>query len=135
MSTPTVPASHADLLTAPHTGALATLAPDGRPQVTALWFLYDEAAGVVRISLNAGRQKFKNVGARPVATLFVLDPANSQRTIEVRGDVTIEPDPDYVFADQVSAHYGGFVDLRTVDQPGDTRHVVTLTPVKINTWG
>lgn len=135
MSTPTVPDSHADLLTSPHTGALATLGPDGRPQVTALWYLYDPAEGVVRISLNDARQKFKNVRARPVATLFVMDPANSQRTIEVRGDVSIEPDPDYAFADRVSAHYGGFVDLRTVDQPGQSRHIVTLTPVKINTWG
>jgi PPOX class probable F420-dependent enzyme len=129
---PAIPASHRALLDAP-VGVLATLGADGLPQVTALWFLFDEADEVVRFSLNTTRQKVKNLRARPVASLLVMDPANPYRTLELRGRVDLQPDPDYAFADRVGQKYGA--DLRTMDRPGETRVAVTLRPVKVNTWG
>jgi hypothetical protein len=63
-----------------------------------------------------------------------MDPANPYRTLEIRARAEIEPDPDYVFADRVGAKYGG-ADIRTMDQPGETRVVVTFVPVKVNTFG
>ena len=129
---PAIPASHRALLDAP-VGVLATLGADGLPQVTALWFLFDEADEVVRFSLNTTRQKVKNLRARPVASLLVMDPANPYRTLELRGRVDLQPDPDYAFADRVGQKYGA--DLRTMDRPGETRVAVTLRPAKVNTWG
>jgi PPOX class probable F420-dependent enzyme len=123
-----VPDSHRDLLDAP-VATLATVGADGRPQLSAVWFLADDDG--VHLSLNTSRQKTKNVTARPAATLFILDPANPMRYLELRGDATIEPDNDYAFADQVGAKYGG-VDLRNMDQPGETRVVVTIEPVRVN---
>jgi PPOX class probable F420-dependent enzyme len=125
---PTIPDSHRDLLDAP-VAMLATLGPDGRPQVSAVWFLAD--GDTVRLSLNTARQKTKNLLARPAATLFVLDTANPARYLEMRGDATVEADDDYSFADKVGAKYGG-LDLRTIDQPGDRRVVVTIEPARIN---
>ena len=107
--------------------------PDGLPQVTALWFVFDDADGDVRFSLNTSRQKVKNLRARPQASLLVLDPANPYRTIELRGRVEIEPDDDYVLADQVGKKYGA--DLRSMDRPGEKRVMVTLHPTKVNIWG
>ena len=46
----TVPESHRDLL-ASDVAVLATVGPDGYPQVTALWFLLDED-GALKLSLN-----------------------------------------------------------------------------------
>ena len=129
---PSIPASHRALLDAP-VGVLATVGADGLPQVTALWFLYDDADGVVRFSLNTTRQKTKNLRARPVASLLVLDPANPYRTVELRGRVDVQPDPDYALADRVGKKYSA--DLRTMDRPGETRVAVTLRPEKVNTWG
>lgn len=129
---PAIPASHRPLLDAP-VGVLATIGPDGFPQVTALWFLYDEASGTVRFSLNTKRQKSKNLQRRPEASFLVLDPANPYRTLEMRGRVELQPDDDYTFADQVGRKYGA--NLRQVDQPGERRVAVTLQPVKVNTWG
>src|SRR5919202_325453 len=129
---PAIPASHRALLDAP-VGVLATLGADVLPQVTALWFLFDEADEVVRFSLNTTRQKVKNLRARPVASLLVMDPANPYRTLELRGRVDLQPDPDYAFADRVGNKYGA--DLRTMDRPGETRVAVTLRPEKVNTWG
>jgi PPOX class probable F420-dependent enzyme len=131
-ATPVIPASHRALLDAP-VGVLATIGPDGFPQVTALWFLYDAAAGVVRFSLNTARQKTKNLRARPQAAFLVLDPTNPYRTLEIRGRAELQPDDDYAVADQVGQKYGA--DLRKLDNPGERRVAVTLRPVKVNTWG
>lgn len=127
----TIPASHRDLLRI-DVAALATLGQDGFPQVTALWFLADEQ-GMVRLSLNTTRQKVKNLQRRPECALLLMDPANPYRTLEIRARAQIEPDPDYVFADQLGQKY--HADLRQNDKPGERRVVVTLHPVKVNTWG
>jgi PPOX class probable F420-dependent enzyme len=124
----TVPDSHRDLLDAP-VATLATVGADGRPQLSAVWFLADDDK--VRLSLNTSRRKVKNLIGNPAATLFILDTANTARYLELRGDANVAPDPDYVFADQVGAKYGG-VDLRNMDQPGESRVVVTIEPVRVN---
>ncbi len=128
----TFPQSHQDLLKA-DVAILATIGPDGYPQVTALWFLFDEDA-TFKLSLNSTRQKVKNLQAHPQCTLFILDPANPYRTLEIRARAQIMPDADYAFARKLGAKYGG-VDLRTRDRPGETRVVVSLQPIKVNTWG
>ena len=107
---------------------LATVGPDGRPQLSEVWFLADD--GTIRISLNTSRQKSKNLRRHPACTLLVLDLDNPQRYLEVRADAHIEPDDDYAFADRVGAKYGS--DLRVHDQPGQSRIVVELVPVRIN---
>lgn len=124
----TVPDSHRDLLDAP-VATLATVGADGRPQLSAVWFLADGDS--VRVSLNTSRQKTKNLTKNGAATLFILDTANPARYLEFRGDAVVTPDDDYEFADKVGAKYGG-VDLRNMDQPGQSRVVVTIEPVRIN---
>ena len=127
----TIPASHADLLET-QTAILATIGPDGFPQVTALWFLHD-ADDQVKLSLNTSRQKVKNLRRHPACTLFILDPATPYRTLEIRAQAELSPDDDYTFATKLGHKYGA--DLRTMDQPGEQRVVVTLRPVKVNTYG
>src|SRR5437868_11842902 len=119
----TFPESHKDLLNAP-VAVLATNGADGFPQVSALWFLYDDD-GFLRLSLNTSRQKSKNLHARSEVTLFIFDPNNPYRTLEVRARAEISPDPDYAFATKTGKKYGG-ADLRANDGPGETRVVVTL---------
>ena len=97
MPAPSVPSTHTDLLDA-SVATLATIGPDGRPQVSAVWFLAED--GVVKVSLNVARQKTKNLAANPAVTVFILDPANPARYLEIRGDATLEPDDDYAFADR-----------------------------------
>lgn len=128
----TVPESHRSLLDLPIT-TLATVGPDGRPQLSAVWFLVDEADGdqVFKVSLNTSRQKTKNLLANPAITLFFVDVANPMRYLEVRGDAQVDADDDYEFADRVGAKYGG-VDLRQMDGPGESRVVVTVRPSRVN---
>ncbi|HZY29758.1 MAG TPA: PPOX class F420-dependent oxidoreductase [Jiangellaceae bacterium] len=128
MPTPTVPESHRDLLDT-RFATLATVGPDGRPQVSEVWFLAEDDA--VRVSLNVTRQKTKNLVANPAISVLLLDLANPLRYLELRGDADITPDDDYSFADRLAAKYGEGVDLRQMDAPGQTRVVVTVEPVRV----
>ena len=124
----TFPETHHDLLQT-DVAMLATVGRDGYPQVTAIWFLFDDN-GMIRLSLNTARQKVKNLQAHPECTLFILDRANPGRTLEVRARAELTPDPDYVFADKLGRKYGA--DVRKMDRPGEQRVAVTLHPIKVN---
>ena len=123
----TIPASHQDLLQS-MVATLATVGPDGRPQLSAVWFVAE--GDTIRISLNEDRQKTKNLQANPAMTVFILDQANPLRYLEVRGDGRIEPDDGYVFAAKVGEKYSA--DVSEYDRPGTSRVVVTLDPVRVN---
>ncbi len=122
-----IPPTHRDLLDA-DIAILATVGADGRPQLSAVWFLADGEK--IRISLNTSRQKVRNLRANPVVTLFILDRAAPTRYLEVRGDAELADDPGYAVADEVGKKYGA--DLRTFDGPGQQRVVVTIHPVRVN---
>jgi len=122
-----VPESHRDLLDA-DVAVLATVGSDGRPQLSAVWFLAE--ADSLALSLNTTRQKTKNLEANAAATLFILDRQNPYRYLEVRGDVTIEADDNHVFADRVGEKYQA--NVREHDGPSDRRVKVEIHPVRIN---
>lgn len=124
----TVPESHADLL-AGIPGALATVGPDGYPQVTAVVAKLEED-GNVHTSVHTERQKYRNLVAHPQATLFVIDPTNPMRTVEVRADVELIADPGKVWS---TAFLQGSVDLDVIDPPHVERVHVVLHPTKVNT--
>ena len=128
MPEPSVPQSHRDLLDT-YVAVLATNRADGRPQVTAVGFYHDPDDDRVKISLNDTRQKTKNLRRDPNTTLFVLDPDNPRRTLEIRARAELTPDSDFAFAAKAGAKYG--TDFRTQDQPGETRSILTLHPIRI----
>ena len=124
---PTIPDSHRDLLNA-DVAVLGTVGADGRPQLSAVWFIAE--GDTISISLNSSRQKTTNLQANPAATLLILDLQNPYRYLELRGDAHIERDDDYGFADQVGTKYNA--DLREHDGPNDHRVKVELRPERIN---
>jgi PPOX class probable F420-dependent enzyme len=106
----------------------ATIAPDGHPQLTEVWFLAED--DTVSVSMNTSRQKLKNLRERPQCCLFILDLANPQRYLEIRGDGEISDDSDYSFAEKIGKKYSA--DLRAYDGPNDSRVVVRIMPTKVN---
>jgi PPOX class probable F420-dependent enzyme len=127
MTATTIPETHRDLLDS-DVAVLATVGADGRPQLSAVWFLAD--GDEIRTSLNTGRQKVKNLRVNPAVNLFILDRAQPTRYLELRGDAEMADDPDYAFADRLGAKYGA--DLRAYDGPNGHRVVVTIRPVRVN---
>lgn len=126
----TIPESHRDLLDA-QIATLATIGGDGRPQLSEVWFLAED--GTIKTSLNTTRQKVKNLQRNPACSVLILDLANPYRYLEIRGDVEIEPDPDYSFADKLGAKYRA--DLRERDNPGESRVIVTVRAHRARAWG
>jgi PPOX class probable F420-dependent enzyme len=127
-----IPESHRSLLEGHPTGVLTTVGPDGAPQSTAIWFLLE--GGVVRTSFLETRQKVRNLKRDPKCSLFVFDPENMHKTIELRGQATLEPDPDRIFTYHIIRHYG--MDPATFpDDPSVVRFVFTLDPSRVVTFG
>ena len=125
----TIPDSHRDLLNG-QVAVLGTIGASGRPQLSGVWFIAE--GDTVKLSLNTTRQKVKNLQANPKVSVRILGNP-PYRYIELRGDAEITLDDDYEFADKVGAKYGA--DLRTRDNPGDKRVVVTIHPQRMVAWG
>ena len=64
---------------------LATLMPDGSPQVTPVWFSTD--GEYILINTSEGRVKDKNMKARPKVAMTIQDPNKTYRYLGVRGEV------------------------------------------------
>ncbi len=65
--------------------SLATLMPDGTPQVTPVWFNYDGQH--ILVNSAKGRVKDRNMRARPDVACLIIDPDNPYRYIQIRGRV------------------------------------------------
>ena len=86
MSIP-IPASHLDLLTRPIPAVLTTLMPDGQPQSSLMWCDCDGQCA--RINTTAERRKGRNMRRDPRVTLLIVDPDDTSRYIEIRGEVQL----------------------------------------------
>ena len=82
------PKKYIDLLK-PETKAflyLATLMPDGSPQVTPVWFDNDEEH--ILVNTNAGRVKDQNMKERSQVAMVIQDPTDPYRYLQIRGKVS-----------------------------------------------
>ena len=106
MATTELPASHADLLERPTFAHLATVAPDGSPHSSVMWFVWD--GEVLRFTHTTSRQKFKNIANEPRVAISIADPDDPYRSLEVRGIVEkTEPDDSVAsFYKSLQARYG-----------------------------
>lgn len=64
---------------------LGTLMPDGSPQVTPVWFSVEGEH--ILINTARGRQKDRNMQARPHVGMAIMDPKRPYRYIQIRGEV------------------------------------------------
>jgi PPOX class probable F420-dependent enzyme len=80
-----IPSSFRDLFQKKSFANLATLMPDGQPQVTPVWVDFDGQN--VIINSAKGRQKDKNMRREPRVSVSIQDPENPYRYLEIRGTV------------------------------------------------
>lgn len=129
----TIPSSHQDLLQKPAFANLATLNPDGSPQVTPVWFEYDGKNIVVNTA--RGRVKDRNLQREPRVALSITDPENPYRYLGIQGRVTemTEKDAD-AGIDRLAKKYLG-KDKYPWKGPNEVRVIVRIAPEKIHTMG
>lgn len=127
-----IPSSHQDILDSKAILHLASLGPDGQPEVHPVWFAWDGSH--VKVSTTTARQKHRNIQRDPTVAGTLLDPENDYRYLEIRGEVErIEDDPEKAFIDELSRKY---MDRDYPwNQPGDERVVYFIRVDKANTMG
>lgn len=129
-----IPADFLDLLTEKKAFAnIATLQPDGSPQVTPVWFDYTN--GVVRVNTAKGRIKARNLSVGSRVALSILDPDNPYRYIQIRGSVSKETtDGAVAHIDSLAKKYLG-KDVYPWHNAKDTRVIYEITPSAAQTMG
>ena len=124
-----IPENLRDLLDRPITCALATLMPDGQPQLTPVWCDYD--GEYLLINSARGRQKDRNITTGAKVTVLFIDPQNDGHWLEVRGVVqTVTEDGALDQANHVARKYTGEA-FRTLT-PGEVRVIYRIEPLKVN---
>ena len=106
MSTPeplSIPATHLDLLIRPICGVLTTVDADGQPQSSLVWV--DTDGVCARVNTTLQRQKGRNLRANPKTSLLVVDPDNTARYIQIRGDAELVTDDAYGHLDALTREY------------------------------
>ena len=121
-----IPESHLDLFKKKAFAHLATLMPDGKPQVTPVWVDYDGRH--VIINTAEGRLKDKNMQRDGRIALSIVDPDNPYRYLEVRGRVTERTHNGAdAHIDAMARKYLG-QDKYPFRQPGEVRVLYKVLP-------
>jgi PPOX class probable F420-dependent enzyme len=98
-----IPASHLDLLDRPICGVLTTIGPDGQPHSSLVWVDRDDEC--VRVNTTFERQQGRNLVANPRVSLLVVDPEDTSRFIQVRGDAELLTDGAVEHVDALTRKY------------------------------
>ena len=117
-----IPDDFHPLLTSTAVAFVSTLGPQGQPQVTPIWFMFDGEA--LRFSLVDGRQKLRNLRRDPRVAVLVVDPARPTYYLEMRGTVELVADPGLELERAVSIKYTG--DWTDGEAAGTQRYAATV---------
>ena len=133
----TIPNTHIDLFQKPVHGVLTTLMSDGMPQSGMVWVDYDGKCVLINTTLE--RQKGRNMQLNPKVTILVIDPHDSSRWIEVRGQVIeMTREGADAHADKLTQRYcpGKQYFYRDIYPPEqkekETRVIARIQPVKVS---
>jgi len=112
---------------------LATLFPDGSPQVTPVWF--DTAGDTIRVNSAKRRWKDRNMRRDGRVALAIMDPQNPYRHIQIRGRVErVTEDGADAHIDRLAKKYMG-ADTYPFRQPGEVRVIYVIRPERVTTMG
>lgn len=133
MANESIPEKYLDLFSKRAFANLATLMPDGRPQVTPVWCDYDGT--YILVNSARGRQKDRNMRRNPNVALSIMDPDNPYRYLEVRGKVVeITEEGASAHIDKMAQKYLG-KDKYPFAQPGEVRVLYKIKPEHTSSMG
>jgi PPOX class probable F420-dependent enzyme len=134
MATNKIPPAFDDLMKRKKALAhLATVMPDGSPQVTPVWF--DVSDDKVRVNTARGRVKDRNMQGNAAVALSIVDPDNPYRHVVIRGritNVTEQGADDHI--DSLAKKYLG-ADKYPGRKPGEVRVIYEIEPTSVSTMG
>ncbi|MFI9721326.1 PPOX class F420-dependent oxidoreductase [Streptomyces sp. NPDC052396] len=110
---------------------VATLQPDGSPQLSVVWIKRD--GDDLLISTTVGRRKEKNLRRDPRVTVMI-NPHNAPYTYaEIRGSATLTTEGGQELINELSRKYTGkdYADFNPAAGEDAERVVVRITPRKV----
>jgi len=121
------------LLEQPNFGHLATVMPDGSPQVTTVWV--DTDGEHILVNTAEGRQKPRNVQRDGRVAIDIYDQSNPYRQATIRGKIVeMTTDGADAHADRLAKKYLG-QDTYPFRRPGERRVVLKIAPTSIASQG
>jgi PPOX class probable F420-dependent enzyme len=128
-----IPDKYHDLFEKKAFAQLATLMPDGSPQVSPVWFEYD--GNNILINSAKGRVKDQNMRRDPRVGLDIIDPDNPYRHVSIRGRVVgITEDGADDHIDKLTKKYIG-QDKYPYRGTGEVRVIYKIEPERAYTMG
>ena len=124
-----IPEQARHLLDEPEFATLATVNPDGQPQLSVVWVARD--GDDVLVSTVAGRQKHRNLVANPRVSLLVYPRENPYTYLEVRGTATMTEVGGRELIDRLNEQYTGTGRYTGDDGTDNVRVVVRITPQRV----
>ena len=129
----TIPEKYLDLFQKKAFAQLATLMPDGSPQVSPVWVDYD--GHYILINSAKGRVKDKNMRHDPRVGLDLVDPENPYRHLSVRGRVVdITENGADAHIDKLAKKYLG-QDRYPNRRQGEMRVIYKIEPERAHSMG
>ena len=117
----------------PNFASLATVMPDGSPQVTPMWL--DTDGDYLYINTAEGRQKPRNFEHDKRVAVAIMDRANPYRHATVRGRVVdVTPEGADAHIDKLAKKYLG-QEKYPWRQQGEQRVLVKIVPTHVNASG
>jgi PPOX class probable F420-dependent enzyme len=117
------------MLDAPEFATIATLNPDGQPQLSVVWIERD--GDDVLVSTIKGRQKHRNIEREPKVTVLVYPKDNPYSYSEIRGVASMTEEGGRELIDRLCAAYTGGERYSGDDGTDNVRVVVRITPTKV----
>jgi PPOX class probable F420-dependent enzyme len=128
-----IPEKYLDLLQKKAFLQLATLMPDGSPQVSPVWFEYDGTD--ILINSAKGRVKDNNMRRDARVGMDIVDPDNPYRHISIRGrvgEITERGADEHI--DRLTKKYIG-QDKYPYRGPGEVRVIYKIRPERTYVMG
>jgi PPOX class probable F420-dependent enzyme len=134
MATATIPEKYLPILTEKKALAhLATVMPDGSPQVTPVWFAYKD--GKFFVNTARGRVKDRNMTKNALVALSIVDPDNVYAHLAVRGKiVSVTEEGADASIDALAKKYLG-QDKYPFRRPGEVRVLYEIQPTSVSAMG
>jgi len=111
---------------------VATIMPDGSPQVTPVWVDTDGEA--VLFNTAKGRLKHRNLSRDPRVAISITDRNDDYRTVVIRGRAELIDEGADELIDRLAKKYRG-LDRYPFRQPGEERVTVRVLPESIHRRG
>ena len=135
MPAPTISPAVAEYLQKPLAATLAMINPSGSPQLTVMWFKYED--GDLLFTTLTNRVKFRNQQHDPRGAVSIVDRNDMWKWVIVNGTFSVDGRDPLKFYRDLAAHYLQGEKLANWEKTAvfEGRTVLRLTPRRVRTLG